>query len=226
MAKAKIEIQTPVGMLEWAFVTGEGKTDDGGNNKFSCDVCFDSITAIQPIIDKIELFWKDNKPKGARKANSCGVYQEVKLLDDTLPAGFKLGKRGYKAPLDEDEVATGRYIVSARTSTTWPDGKPNNIAIFNSKGVEVSLGDKKIGQGSRGALVVSGGIYESDTNKGISLYLKGVIITKFVEYKQEIAVSAVEDEDGGWDGSDLNDTGVEPVSDNEAEPAQTAKVVL
>lgn len=64
-------------------------------------------------------------------------------------------------------------------------------------------------------------IYENGPNIGVTLYLNGVQITKFVEYAEDAGFDAVEDEEGGWTGEDLNDAGFESVSDN-AEPTKTA----
>jgi hypothetical protein len=53
---------------------------------------------------------------------------------------------------------------------------------------------------------------------GVTLYLDAVQLTKFVPYTG--GVEAVADaEEGGWDGSDLNDSGVEPEApESQAKP--------
>jgi len=225
--KPVVQIQTPVGDFNWMFISGEGRENDNGQMRYSASVYFESMTPkLKDFISKLDAFWAENKPKGARKPKSNGVYQEIKLVDDTQPEGFRLSQKGYGAPLDEDEEATGRFIISAWTGVEMPDGKKKHVLTFNAKGTKVDLGERKLGNGSRGALKVAGGIYENGTNKGISLYLNGVIISKFVEYVGETTVEAIdEDEDeDAWDGSELNEAGMEPIIDDDVAPK--AKVTL
>lgn len=222
MAKASLKAQTPVGDLNWMFITGEGKADLNGNLRYSASVYFDTEAQAKPLIDKLMAFWEENKPKDARKPKSIGVYHEVKMPDG------KLSQTSYTQPYDKDEMTpTGRIVVSAWTGTTYADGKQTKVKTFNAKGAEVALGDKIIGPGSRGALSISAGIYSNGPNMGITLYLNGVVISKFAEFSGGAVIEAIDDEDG-WTGADLSDDGIEPIQDTPAPkaPANTPKVKL
>lgn len=224
MAKPSLKAQTPAGDLNWVFITGEGKADLNGNLRYSASVYFDSEASAKPFIDKLMAFWDDNKPKDARKPKSIGVYHEVKMKADG-----KLSQTSYTQPYDKDEMeATGRIVVSAWTGTTYADNKQTKVKTFNAKGAEVSLGERIIGPGSRGALSVSAGIYSNGPNMGVTLYLNGIVISKFVEFTGSAAIEAIEDEDG-WTGADLSDDGIEPITDTPTPPkapSNTPKVKL
>lgn len=229
--KPMLKIQTPVGDLNWMFISGEGKEDLNGNARYSASVYFDEETPkVKQFIDKLKAFWEEHKPKGARKPKSMGVYYEIKVPDPENDDGFKLSQKSITAPLEEDEEKTGRIIVQAWTGTTMPDGKPKKVKTFNAKGTEVDIGDKVIGPGSRGAIAGACGVYENGSNKGISFYLNGVVIAKFVELQAADRVEAIDDEvdeDEAFTGAELNDEGAMPVADNADEaPKQKAKVKL
>ena len=210
--KPMLKIQTPVGDLNWMFITGEGKEDLNGNPRYSASVYYDKDDAqLKAFIKKLEAFWEENKPKGSRKAKSMGVYTEVKVPDAEAVDGFKVSQVSYTKPLEDDMEPTGRIVVSAWTGVSMPDGKPKHVKTYNAKAAEVSLGDKVIGPGSRGALTVACGVYDNGANKGLSLYLNGVVISKFVELQAGDAAEAIDDEDG-WTGEDLNEDGAMPLA--------------
>ena len=225
--KAILPLQTPVGDLNWMFIHGEGRETDNGDFRYSGSVYFEKETAeVKAFIKKLLDFWEKEKPSGAKKPKSFGVYNEIKVEDDEAPEGTRLSQKAYGKGLDEGEEFTGRVIVSAWTGTTMPDGKAKTVSVFNAKAVQVSLGDKLIGAGSRGALKVAAGVYDNGSNKGLSLYLNAVIISKFVEYTATDAVESIDDGEG-WTGEDLNEEGVEALPEETSTgEEQTAEVTL
>jgi hypothetical protein len=208
MAKPTLKVNTPVGDLNWVYILGEGKEDLNGNKRYSASVYFNSEAEAEPLKAALMDFWKDNKPKGATKPKSIGMYYEV----ESLVEPSKISQKSVTQPIDTEEFkATGRIIVNAWTGITLPDGKAKVVKTYNAKGAEVALGDKIIGPGSRGRLAIAGQVYESGANRGISLYLNGIQLTKFVELSGGSSFDAVDEEDG-WTGDDLNDDGMGAVA--------------
>lgn len=223
-----IKTNTPVGELAWIFINGNPKKDLNDNERYSAAVYLDEdADETKAFIAKIEDFWKENKPKAARKAKSIGVYYEVKDLVKSAEEGSdKFSQISVTQPMDEKEFEkTGRVIINAWTGTTWPDGKAKVVKLYNAKGAEVSIGDRKIGNESRGRLGIAGSVYENGANIGVSLYLNSIQISKFVEYTGSDADFGELDEDG-WTGEDLNDDGMGAIAEEPASSTTKAKVKL
>lgn len=207
MAKPTLSLNTPVGNLNWIFISGEGKEDLNGNLRYSASVYFSSRDEIKGLEAELNKFWEDNKPKSARKPKSMGVYHELKSKSDD-----KITQKSVTIPYDTEEFEpTGRFVVSAWTGTTNKDGSHKVVKTYNAKGAQVALGSKVIGEGSRGRLGVAAQVYENGPNIGLTLYLNGIQLTKFVEFTGGGSFDAV-DEDG-WTGDDLNDDGMGGVAD-------------
>lgn len=192
-------VNSPVGDLEWVIINGEGKKDLKGNPKFSAQVVMNEET-YEAFKAKVMAFWEANKPKGVKKPKSLGLYEHQ------IPTGEK--------DEDGDNIyeKTGNFVVQFSTGTTYKDGKAKVIQVFGPKGQELSLGDKKIGNGSRGRLQGVMAIYtvqNEGTGKvidgGVTFYLNGVQLSKFVPYVGGPNFDEIEDdvEDDGLDS--LND---------------------
>lgn len=227
MAKPTLKLNTPVSDLNWVFITGDGKEDLNGNPKYSASVYFDAEDDVKAFEEQVMEFWKEHKPKSARKPKAIGIYRECEVVGED----GKLTAKSITQPIDVDEFKpTGRIIITAKTGTTWPDGKPVVVKTYNAKGAEVALGDRVIGPGSRGRLGVTLGIYENGANVGVSIYLNSIQITKFVELQSDAGFDAV-DEDG-WTGDDLNEDGIgavaaeAPAHNPDSEDKPKAKVKL
>ena len=84
---------------------------------------------------------------------------------------------------------------------------------------QLFLGSKKIGNGSKGALSITAGIYNREDGKGVMLFLNGIQITKFVEYPgADAGFGELETEEGyGLDGDGFEDQ-TEAESSSEAKP--------
>jgi len=181
------KITTPVGDLQWMFIDGEGREDLNGNKKYTANIVLDKDTA-QTVIDKLEEFWNDNKPKGAKKPKSMGYKPEKK-----------------------DDKETGNFSFIFKTNPTYADGTDKEIAIYNAKANKISLGGKKIGNGSKGAISGSMGVYSAPGNQhGVTLYLDAVQLTKFVEFSEGADFGV--QEDGGFEGVDTSVEGFEEQS--------------
>ena len=193
------QFNSPVGELEWIFHTGDGKTGLQGQMQYVGNVVMSEEQA-EAVKAEIAEFWEANKPKGAKAPKSIGLYpHKVKNEEKSTP--------------DENVYdETGKWTMSFKTGTEYQDGSPKAITIFNSKGNEVQLGNKKIGNGSRGRLTGMMAIYDQGVAaRGITFYLNGIQLSKFVEFTGAGAPDELEDEDG--DG--FEDLDFEGVSDEE-----------
>lgn len=190
-------INTPKGELAWVFITGEGKEDLNGNPRYSASVYFpkDSKEFAKYQAD-VMAFWEENKPKSAKKPKSIGIYLEVVELNPQEGEAPRTTVVSITQPYDKDEYKeTGRVAVQAWTGTKNRDGSAKRLKVANAKGAEVSLGSKIIGNGSEGRLATAMQVYENGPNVGVSLYLNGVQLTKFVEMSSGVTFEADDDVD-------------------------------
>lgn len=191
-------IDSPVGDLEWVIIDGEGKPDLQNVPKYQADVVLTPEVA-EPFIKMVEAYWEENKPKGAKAAKSLGVYPHT-VKDEE--ASKEAGENVYKE--------TGKTVVRFKTGTTYQSGDPKIVKVFNSKGNEVSLQGKKIGNGSRGR--VNGVMAIYNINKatcGVTFYLNAVQLSKFVEFTGGANFDEIEEEDGGFEGVEGSPAAIE-----------------
>jgi hypothetical protein len=199
MAKVTEKLVTPIGELNWVFITDQGKKDLNGNDRFVASVRFHKDSAEFKAVQKqINDFWNANKPKGA-KLKSNGIQVVKEKTDEVDSEG--------DAVYEETEMRD----ISFWTGTTFPNGNAKVIKTHNSRGSEVSLGSKKIGNGSIGAISGVMDIYDQGVAaRGVTLYLNAILIKKLVEYTGGDAGFEDVSEDGDFDGTE-DDFGNEPV---------------
>ncbi len=192
--------------FRWMFIDQPGKKGPGDDDSHrlvaSIYVKSDS-DGCKALIGAIDQFWKDNKPKGAKKCKSAGYKPEIAL------------KEGGDADNEDDYQPTGFTAFNFWTGTHWPakgDDEPveHKIKVYNARGNEVQLGGKRIGNGSQGAVNACMGIYDRTDGKGVTLYLNSIQITKFVEFTGSDGFDAVEDAEDGWAGPEDSFEGGEP----------------
>lgn len=209
---------SPKGEIEWATIDGEGKANLSGKMQYVANVVVDSD---DPIVDSINEFWDEHKPKGFKKApKSTGIY----------PYKAASGEK------DEDgkdvyEEVEGKCTLAFKTGTHYTDGQPKKIQIYNSKARKVELPkDTKIGNGTIGQISGAMGIYQTMSpngksliDAGVTLYLNSIKISKLVEYEGD-GDNFEPDEDGeeGWTG----DEGWEGDDSTTEEPAAKGKPKL
>lgn len=183
--------------LRWVFIDQPGKKGPNENSAYRLVASlYATKEDAQPLVDMVEEYWADNKPKGAKKFKSLGFKPEFKL------------KEGGNPENEDDYEPTGMVAFNFWTGTHWPakDGKEpdeRKIDIYNAKGKKVSLGGKKIGNGSLGAISGACGIYDNGPgSQGVTLYLNAIQLTKFVEFTQDAGFAVQEDDEDGWTGED------------------------
>ncbi len=180
---------TPIGELRWIFISGKGKQDLQGNDRFVASIYLDTDNPqCINLQAKIDGFWDANKPKNA-----------------------KLKSLGYRAEEDDEGVLTGKTTFNFWTGTVFPDGSPKVVKTYNAgnkakgqKPSEIFLGAKKIGNGSLGSISGAMAIYDSGpAARGVTLYLNAVQLVDFKEFSQDAGFKA--SEDGGYEGEDSTD---------------------
>lgn len=192
-------VKTPRGELQWVTISGEGKENMSGKLQYVASIAFDpKDPAWAALIKQVEEFWETNRPKSIKKAKSNGFYPETRKTGETDENGKAITE------------PTGRMMLQFKTSTAWPDGKPTVVKVYNAKGNQVFLGDKRIGNGSLGEIAGSYDIYTNTLPKsgqvvdaGVTFYLNAIKISKFLEYSNDAGFDADDDEDG-WTGDDDN----------------------
>ncbi len=199
MSDKGVKIITPVGPLSWVQITGKGKENynkDGFN--YVATLTLDKKTA-EPLLAEIEEI-----------AKGC-------------PATLKVKSKGYRPVfVDKDgnqfvetenrefnekagDKPTDLIAFSFATRTTFDDGKPTVIGVYNAKGDKVTLGERLIGNGTIGSISGKGKVYVNGRNTGVSLYLKAVQIVKYVPYDGDAGFAAVDDADAFTGFDDAND---------------------
>ena len=197
--------KTPKGELRWVYITGEGKEDLNGNNKYSAAVVLDDrIPEHAAYMQEVQEYFNSNKPKNIDSAKSTGIYPLTEKAED----GSKV-------------TVPHMFYLSFKTGTTYQDGSQKVIKTFNSKAVQVDLGEQRIGNGSVGRIAGAMDMYYVKGPKGnvmqagVTLYLDAIMLTKFIPYTGSSPFEE-EDEDGdGWTGAD-EDTGFEPEAESPA----------
>lgn len=204
MTKAIEKVRSPKGVFEWVFIDGEGKENLSGNMKFTMNIVMEA-EAAKPFTDQIDAFWEANKPPGFKK--------------DPKSLGYK--PHAIKNQETEEYEPTGKVLFVFSTDTMWPEkgdepAKKKHIQVYNAKANKISLNGKKIGNGSEGYVAGAMDIYSTKAKEaGVTLYLNGVQLTKFVEFAMDDGFDA----EDGYMGED-EETGFEQVAGNESAPAK------
>ena len=201
--------------LRWVFIDQPGKEgpkgDNGEEGKFRLVadlVAKTDSVGCKALMKFIDDFLKENKPKGMKvKSRGYYVIQENTGEED---------EDGVSIKRDTDETA-----FSFWTGTHWKDGKPVVVDIYNAKGKKVSLGGKKIGNGSQGSISASMDVYTHSGSCGVTLYLNAIQLTKFEEFTTDAGFEAMDDDEEGFDGVDSEFEGTS-ANEESAEEVNTA----
>jgi len=196
---AKEAFTSPKGNMKWAFITGDGRKD-----KFSIVISVPEAEAKEAMAS-IDLFWKENKPKQSKPRPKS---------------------TGYKFEEDEETgERTGMVYFSFSTGTSFPSGDKKVVKVFTAKKPvrEVSLGNKKVGEGSIGRAIGSLAIFEYEGTYGTTLYLDAISLSKFVEYVGGVDASDIEEDEDAED-IDLGMEAVEATDVQEETPEEPADV--
>ncbi|NCB95301.1 MAG: hypothetical protein EOM35_02355 [Negativicutes bacterium] len=186
-----VPIVTPVGELHYVHISGQGKlnyNEDGYN--YVATLYLEGEKA-QKVITQLEEVLGD-VPKG-KNVKSKGYRELLKDADGTYEPTSNTTERDAKA------VETGIYAFRFSTSTTFADGKQKKISVYNSANPpsRINLGERKIGNGSKGAISGKLQRYEKGKDVGVSLFLNAVQLVEFIEY---VGDAGFEGQEGGFIG--------------------------
>lgn len=192
MANEKEAFTSPKGELYYVNISGQGKqnyNEDGYEYTSTVYVDKDDPETVA-LIEKIDALIGP-VPKG-KNLKSTGYRPVWKKADGT----YFVPTSNRKGGDEEGDEETNLLAFSAKTKTTFEDGKTKKINVFNSKKGKITLGDKKIGNGTIGR--ISGKLKRNENGKDISvsLFLNSVQIVKYVEYVDDGGFGVDEDEDG------------------------------
>lgn len=165
------KIITPVGALWWCFVQGDGRdqseAEDGSKMQKLASIRFktDSPECIA-LKKQIDAAWD------RFKAENTGI-----LKKGDVPKSL-----GYKVITNEEKEDTDETGFFFKTNSFFPNGKPNNIGLFDKKGNPLDLDeDTFIGNGSMGKIHGTIDAYEFKNSYGMTIYLKGIQIGKLIK---------------------------------------------
>lgn len=226
MASKLINVVTPVGELMHVNITGQGKenyNEDG--YEYVANIRMPAAAA-KPLMDAIEECLGE-VPKG-KTVKSRG-YREL-LIDKDEDGNEQLyfpTSKTKESGRDEKAKKSGIIQFAFKTVTAFPDGKPKKVGVYNSAKppTKLNMGDKLIGNGSKGA--ISGKMQHVERGKEVmvSLYLNAIQLVDFVEYSGD---AGFEGHDDGFTGfsDDMPEAEAPPSKEEADAPKQTSKPKL
>ena len=208
-SKTAVNVQSPRGELEWVFNTGDGKKNKYDKYKYQGSVIVPDAEAA-PFIKQIDEFWKENKPKGAKKAATKGYRNQSVKSDEVDEDGDAIYV---------DVPGFTEFFFS--TNATWPDGKPRKITVINSKNQPIEF-TQRIGNGSIGRLGGIMDIYDFQGNAGINLYFGAIKLLKFVAAQDGPSFDE-DDDDAEFDAVSDSDKDETFTGEEQQEESSTSK---
>jgi hypothetical protein len=198
MAELKKTGNSPLGELRYVIIDGEGqpKLSDETQKQYKANLVLPKAEA-EKFIEEINLLGEELedtefKPFVYLRVDDEGEYQPTK----------KTKARDKKSKL------SGNVQFSFKTNAKMPNGEQQKIPVFNSMGKKIAL-TGKIGNGSTGIIAYTASVYETDAgNKGISLYLRGIQLKKFIEYTG-VAFEAMEGAEEEMEGTPEKDADID-----------------
>lgn len=222
MSKEAIKVTTPKGELHWVNISGQGKENynqDGYNYVATIHLAGEAAEGLKAKIDEV----LGEVPKG-KTIKSTGYRKVYKDSDGKLFSPTKVRTIRTEAGTDEDGNAYGPdeetdiMAFTFTTRTTYGDGKPKEVKVYNKDAKRVNLGDRKVGNGSEGCISGKMERFERGKEVGVSLFLNAIQLTKFTEYAED---AGFDQQDGEFDGVSDEETGFTGETDTEtAAPAK------
>lgn len=184
------------GELRWVFVTGNGvpRSDDDDTPVYRASIVYPDIDSAKKYIDILKELWKESGNKGKP------TYPGYKMLVDQ-ETGEETGEVSFQA---------WTFVENKKT------GKKKSIPIYDARNRKVNNPESlRIGNGSIGSLAVVAKPYSKKTSKGISLYLQGLQLIKYIPYEPDFGFEEVEDEEAFTEESlDFSSENVESSNDD------------
>lgn len=184
------KVKTKVGDLSFVLINGEGidtaTTGQEPNMKYIAVLeCDEGGDIHKHMVAQVEAEWKryaeEFGVKGKPAKNKHGVPMTgiaPKMVQDPDDIDDETGEGRWKP--------TGKVNITFKTTTTWPDGNPIVVKVYDGKGNDITArlndANQSIGEGSRGIIHgTAQGNNAGDAHK-VTLYLSAVQLAKFVPY--------------------------------------------
>lgn len=184
---------TPRGEFQWVFITGEGQDNYNEDGKeYKASIVFEGKNA--DLMEKwITNYWEEVATE-ADVQGSLGPHIGVLVKE---PGENESTEKFIAASkLTDKHKKSGRVSYTFKTKTTWPDGKPVKIGVFNSKREMIKFPEgTSIGNGSEGHLQVFIRRGTRGRVQYLSMYLVSLQLLKFVEYSSQNDFEEVDDPD-------------------------------
>lgn len=198
MAKGT-KVKTQLGGLKYVFIKGEGRNgamagEEPRMQYMASLVVPENGPEHKHFLGLIDAEWEESKKangwKGKPKTNGIKLEMaEVADKEDIDPETDKVRKE-----------PTGNVIIGFKTNTTWANGKPQVIKVFDHKGADITVAYANapwsIGADSTG--IIHGTAQGNDVGgtAKVTLYLSGVQIGKLVKYEgDEIETDEIDGDD-------------------------------
>lgn len=177
MNSNSLKVVTPVGVLKWVAVSGMGVK----NNLKNPAVDEYRANVILPIAEATELTKQIDTLYAHNNAGQLGPKKTMQSL------GYKFcDVDGLKTDENGNTLTDSDYLLFAfKTGIKFQDGQMKHIGVYNANGQKTQLGDKKIGNGSKGCISGVAVYYVNGIKDGISLYLNSVQLVVFKEYADD-----------------------------------------
>jgi len=182
------KIKTPKAELRYVFITGEGRNQAMPGQP-------ERMQYVASVVME-----KDGAAHKALEAEINKEWDAYKAANGLKPAQ-KPKTNGIKVILDKDTGAeTDKVLATFKTNTTWPNGNPQVVKVFDHKGNDITTAVHNvswaIGSGSTG--VIHGSAVGNDTGGAhkVTLYLSAVQLATLVKYEGDsIDVDEMDGED-------------------------------
>ena len=194
MAKIKTKVVT----LNYTFIDGEGRNQARQGEEPRMQFVTTAVMKKdgpehKALLADIDAEWQAYKTKFGAKGlpKTNGIKDEmVKDPDGTIdPATEEIRK-----------VATGNVVATFKTNTTWPNGNPQVVKVFDHKGNDITTAyhnaDWGIGNGTTGLVHGTAMGNNVGGDHKVTLYLSAVQIAKLVKYDgNDIQADEIEGDD-------------------------------
>ncbi len=179
-----VPVVTPVGDLQFVNITGQGKqnyNEDGYEYTATVNLTGDDAEGLKAKI--LEVLGEC--PKG-KTVKSTGFRELMKDAEGTYTPTSNTKDRDAKAE------KTGITSFTFKTGAVFADGRPKKVAVYNTAAKKVDMGDRLIGNGSKGA--ISGKLQRNERGKEVmvSLFLNAIQLTEFIAYEGDAGFAAQE----------------------------------
>lgn len=207
-----VKVATPVGELWYSNITGQGKknyNEDGFVYTSTLHLKGDNATLLKDKINEV----LGPIPKG-KLVKSVGYRELLEDADGIYTPSKKTVER------DKSAKPTGVFAFVFSTGVAYEDGRPKTIAVYNKDAQKVNMGDRLIGNASKGA--ISGNLkrYESKDEVGVSLFLNALQLTEYVPYEGN---AGFDKQEGGFSSPTDGETGFTGNVETNAQPAEVTQ---